>query len=433
MHLFPGHLPVFVSLVAGLVTAVSHVRADGPRQPNIIVILADDLGYGELGAYGGHQIPTPNIDSIAEGGVRFTSAYVPSPVCGPSRAGLLTGRYPQRFGFEFNPDAAELAGSQVGLPVTARTLPQYLKQAGYATGMVGKWHLGSSEPHRPRAFGFDEFFGFYGAARSYMPERTLRPGNAIRRGDEPVIEPQYLTDAFGREAVGFIDRHRDRPFFLYLSFSAVHRPLQATEKYLERFSHIQDEARRKFDDAVGMVLATVRDSGLDEDTLIFFLSDNGGPTHAITSRNDPFRGVKGTVWEGGIRVPFIVQWKGRLPAGAVYPAPVTSLDILPTVLAAAGAAPLDRGDVDGVDLVPYLISRPMSVPHKTLYWRYGEHRAIRRHDLKLVWAGDARPQLYNLADDLTESNDLARDQPTAVSELTAEFDRWNAGLGDPAW
>src|SRR5579875_2853168 len=364
-------------------------RAADRAQPNIVIILADDLGYADLGYQGCRDIPTPHIDSLARGGVRCTNGYVSGPYCSPTRAGLLTGRYQQRFGHEFNP--GNTADVHVGLPLTETTLADRLKAAGYATGLVGKWHLGQAPSLRPRRRGFDEFFGFLGGAHPYVPGK----GAPIYRGDSVVEEKEYLTDAFGREAVSFVERHKDHPFFLYLAFNAVHTPMDATDARLARFASISDASRRTYaamltamDESVGKVLDALRSAGLEEDTLIFFLSDNGGPTMLGTtinaSRNDPFRGSKRTTLEGGIHVPFVVQWKGKLSAGRVYDRPVIQLDILPTALAAAGVAAAPDWRLDGVNLLPHLAGEASAPPHDNLYWRMGEQTAIRRGDWKLV-------------------------------------------------
>ena len=336
---------VKLAAVSGLsllaVGASQAAAADGGK-PNIIVIVADDLGYAEVACRGEQPIPTPRTQSIAKNGVVFSNGYVTCPVCSPTRAGLITGRYQQRFGHEFNPGPANQANEEFGLPLEEATLANRLKDAGYATGMVGKWHLGYRPDYVPTKRGFDEFFGFLGGAHSYV-DSSADAANKILRGTTPVDEPSYLTDAFGREAVAFIDRHKAAPFFLYLTFNAVHAPLQGAEKYLARFGDIEDERRRTFaamlsamDDNIGAVLDKLAAEKLDENTLIFFIADNGGPTPSTTSRNNPLHGFKAQVWEGGIRVPFSVQWKAKLPAGKVYDNPVVSLDILPTALAAAG-------------------------------------------------------------------------------------------------
>jgi len=414
------------------------LSAQGKRRPNILLIVADDLGYAGIGCQGCTDIPTPNIDSLATNGVRLTNGYVSCPVCAPTRAGLMTGRYQQRFGLEFNPGPEATAASDYGLPLSEATLAERLKRLGYATGMVGKWHLGYRPEFSPPKRGFDEFFGFLGGSHPYLPGKG---GGPILRGLEPVEEKEYLTDAFAREAVAFIEKHRREPFFLYLAFNAVHAPMEASEKYLERFKAIKDERRRihaamlaAMDDAVGQVLATLRKHRLEEDTLVFFISDNGGPTGVNTSRNDPLRGFKGQVLEGGVRVPFIVQWKGVLPAGKVDDRPVIALDILPTALAAAGGSSVPEGKLDGVNLLPYLRGENPNPPHAALFWRFGEQWAIRQGAWKLVQDRQApRPQLYNLEEDVGESRDLFEKEPKRVRELTERWQAWNAELVAPRW
>jgi len=424
---------------AGLATLAipASLTAAGNRRPNIIVIVADDLGYAELGCQGSKDIPTPNTDSIAKNGVRFTSGYVSCPVCSPTRAGLITGRYQQRFGHEFNPGPAGQASENFGLPLAETTLASRLKSAGYTTGIVGKWHLGYDEKYRPLDRGFDEFFGFLGGAHSYV-DSASEALNPIMRGTQKVEEKEYLTDALAREAVAFIERHRQRPFFLYLTFNAVHSPLQAPDKYLARFSGITDQKRRTFaamlsamDDAIGDVLASVRKNDLEEDTLIFFISDNGGPTPQTTSRNDPLRGYKGQVYEGGIRIPFMVQWKGHLPAGKVRDKPVISLDIVPTALAAAGFM-AKNGKFDGTDLTPFLSGKSSRAPHDVLYWRFGDQYAIRDGDWKLVKTPNGT-ELFDLKADIGEQTDLASKSPDRVKELDARLMKWDSKLAEPLW
>lgn len=435
-------------LVCGCVTAF----AAAPSRPNILLIIADDLGYGELSCQGNPQIPTPHIDSIAKNGVRFTNGYVSGPYCSPTRAGLLTGRYQQRFGHEFNPGPAEHAVKNFGLPLSETTLPDRLKAAGYVTGMFGKWHLGYQPEFHPQKRGFDEFFGFPGGAHSYL-DAEADPANPILRGTTPVRTIDYTTDAFARETVAFIERHQREAWFAYLPFNAVHAPLQATEKYLKRFQHVTEPSRRNFaamlsamDDAVGAVLARLRELKLEGNTLIFFISDNGGPTASTTSGNGPLRGFKSQTWEGGIRVPWMVQWKGHLPAGRVDARPVIQLDVLPTVLAAARIELQPAAKIDGVNLLPFLDSVETGVPHHALYWRFGQQMAIRMGDWKLVKgpgggvatetaarASVGGAELYNLREDIGEKKNLAAEHPEKVRELAAAWTAWNAQLEDPKW
>jgi arylsulfatase A-like enzyme len=429
-------------LAAGSTGAQQAPGAAPTRRPNILVILADDLGYGGLGVQGCRDIPTPNVDSLAQNGTRFTDGYVSCPLCSPTRAGLMTGRYQQRFGHEGNPGPQAAADSSFGLPRTEMILPERMRALGYRTGMVGKWHLGFKPELQPPQRGFDEFFGFLAGASSYLPRAAARgASNPILRGMEPVTEKEYLTDAFAREAVAFIDSHRRDPFFLYLAFNAVHAPLETIDKYRLRFSSIKDDTRRThaamlaaLDDAVGRVLVTLRERDLERETLIFFLSDNGGPTLQTTSSNAPLRGQKGQMWEGGIRVPFIVQWKGHLPAGRVCRHPVISLDILPTAVAAAGGTISPDWKLDGVDLLPVLGSDAAARPHETLYWRMFEKHAVRHGDWKLVVeTGQRQPALFNLAEDIGERNDLAGKMPGKVAELDGIYRAWDAQLAKPAW
>ena len=421
---------------------LARAQAGAPApKPNILLIVADDLGYHELGIQGCTDVPTPNVDALAKNGVRFTDGYVSCPVCSPTRAGLLTGRYQQRFGHEFNPGPAQAADANFGLSLEEVLLPERLKKAGYATGMFGKWHQGYQPQFHPLKRGFDEYFGFLGGAHSYLDAKE-DSANPILRGTDPVAEVTYTTDVFAAEAAAFIERKKDVPFFVYLPFNAVHSPLQALQKYIDRFPAITDPKRQKFaamlsamDDGVGTVLAKLRQHNLEENTLIFFISDNGGPTAQTTSGNAPLRGFKGQVLEGGIREPFIIQWKGHLPAGKVYGKPVISLDIHPTALAVAGAA-VEPGakPLDGVNLLPFISGESAAMPHDRLFWRFGEQWAVRMGDWKLLkQPTNAAPQLYNLAQDIGEAKDLAGDQPEKVKALQSAFDAWNTQLMEPRW
>ncbi|MCX6577713.1 MAG: sulfatase-like hydrolase/transferase [Candidatus Aminicenantes bacterium] len=388
------------------------------QRPNIVLILADDLGYAGVGVQGCAEIPTPSIDSIARNGIRFTHGYVSAPLCSPTRAGLMTGRYQQRFGHETNPGPINQAQPDFGLSLDEPTIAERLKKLGYATGMFGKWHLGFQPQFHPTKRGFDEFYGFLGGGHSYMPGSRRMNDGSIQRGTQPVEEKEYLTDALAREALSFIDRRKNEPFFVYLPFNAVHAPMEAGQKYVDRFKNIKDDLRRThaamlsaLDDAIGGVLKKLRDLSLEEKTLVIFLSDNGGPTAQTTSSNAPLRGFKGQALEGGIRVPFMMQWKGTLPAGKVDDRPVISLDIHPTVAAAAGAAIDPAWRLDGVDLVPFLTGAGAGAPHETLYWRmFANQRAVRHGNFKLVWSG-----------------------PEDVKKLQALFDAWNAELAEPKW
>jgi arylsulfatase A-like enzyme len=406
------------------------------RKPNILIILCDDVGYGEFGFQGAKDVPTPHIDSIAKNGIRFTQGYVSGPYCSPTRAGLLTGRYQTRYGHEFNGQ-----GPKFGLPLSERTLAQMLKGLGYATCCIGKWHLGFEPQFHPTKRGFDEFYGTLANTPFYHPKNFVdsRVSTEVR---EVADAKFYTTQAYGDRAVDWLDKHRKEPWFLYLPFNAQHAPLQAPKEYLDRFAHIKDEKRRTFaammsamDDAVGRVLAKIRELGQEEETLIVFLSDNGGPTQQTSSNNGPLRGFKATTLEGGVRVPFCMQWKGRLPAGKVYEHPIIQLDLVPTCVQAAGGKVDPAWKLDGVDLMPYLTGKISERPHETLYWRFGEQWAIRKGDWKLVVSriDGPQPRLFNLAHDIGESKDLMAQQPERAKELKGLYDVWNAEQAKSLW
>ena len=424
--------------------------AAAPARPNVLIFLADDLGYGDIGVHGCRDIPTPSIDSIAKEGVRCTSGYVSGPRCTPSRCGLFTGRYQQRFGCETD--------APLGLPGEEATLAERLKQAGYVTGLIGKWHLGKDDEDHPCSRGFDEFFGFLGGVNDYLPKGEFFP--RVLRGREVANEKGHLTEAFGREAVAFLERHAREPFFLTVAFNAPHGPHQAPAELLAEFAAIAEPKRREYaavvsamDDAIGTVLAKLRALELEERTLVLFLSDNGGPQKKRAwngSSNGALRGQKGSLWEGGIRVPFLARWKGVLPAGRVYDQPVSALDVAPTVLALAGVAAGGERALDGVDILPHLAGRATEPPHAVLFWRFSfparrpeEHKwAIRAGDLKLVHSPDrddaGQPRgigftgLYDVVKDPGETVDLSGSRPELAKELEARWQEWSAGL-PPAW
>ena len=422
----------------------SLASAENAKRPNVIVILADDLGYADVGFNGCKDIPTPHIDSLAQHGVRCTNGYVSHPFCSPTRAGLMTGRYQHRFGHENNP-AWLPDDPDIGLPLDQITLPPVLQKAGYVTGAIGKWHLGAEPRFHPNERGFTEYFGFLGGGHIYIPgtkggiEYTI----PVLRNKTPTDEKEYMTDALSREAAAFVTKHKAEPFFLYLAYNAVHTPLQATEKYLARFPNIADERRRIYaamtsamDDGVGRVLAAVKDAGIEKDTMIWFFSDNGGPpANVAPTDNTPLRGFKGQVLEGGIRVPFAVRWTGHLPEGAVYAQPVISLDVFATVAALAGAqTPPDR-KMDSVNILPHLLGEAKTPPHDWLHWRTGGGSAwaVRNGRYKLVHLPAGAEQLYDLDADIAEAKDLAGEKPDLVEQLRKGHDAWNAEMIPPRW
>ena len=420
------------------------VPAIGETKPNIVVILADDLGYAEVGCQGCKDIPTPNIDSIANNGIRFSDGYANHPVCSPSRAGLLTGRYQHRFGFENNSGPEEYASKNFGVPRSEPVIAERLKNAGYTTGMVGKWHIGFNEGLRPHERGFDYFYGFLAGAHTYLPERFDRKryaGRLMRNGDLVIDEKEYLTDAFARESEEFIERNKDKPFFLYLAFNAVHAPLEAPSAYQQHFADIGNPDRRTYagmtaamDDAVGRVLNKLRQHNLENNTLVIFYSDNGGPTQQTTSRNDPLRGFKGDVWEGGIRIPFMVQWPGKFSAGKVYREMVMGFDVHAMALAAAGAPmPTDK-QLDGVNLIPFLTGDDDGAPHDRLFWRSGKRKyAVRMGSWKLVQEPRREPELYNLQNDIGESLNLAEIEPEVLKSMQAAYTEWDSQMIAAKW
>ncbi len=441
-----------LSLLLALNLSLSAAAADWP---NILVIVADDLGYSDIGVQGGRAVPTRNIDGLAASGVRCTSGYVTSPYCSPSRAGFLTGRYQTHFGHEFNPHVGEEA--KLGLPLDQRTIADHLRAAGYATSLIGKWHQGFDHAHHPQSRGFGDYFGFLVGGHNFLLHKNAKPvfGSAhshdlIYRGREVQKLDGYTTDLFTDEAIGFMDRHADNPWFLYLAYNAVHTPLEIVDKHKDRIpAEVTEPARRGYlslllglDDAIGRITAHLEKAGRSKDTMIFFFSDNGGsgrkPYFAYnTGVNSPLRGDKGQTLEGGIRVPFFISWPGKVPAGKAYDHPVITLDILPTALELAGAP--SPADLDGVNLLPFLRDEIKTLPHDSLYWRFGPQKAVRRGHWKLVdWRDhDAKKnsgwQLFDLSRDVGEQTDQAGKQPELAAQLSRDWEQWNVKNISPLW
>lgn len=445
--------------------------------PNIVVVLADDLGYNDLGSFGSRTIRTPHIDALAEGGVRLTDGYVSAAVCSPSRAGLYTGIYQPRFGYEYNTSGRDTV---VGLPTDQRTLADMMKGAGYATGLIGKWHLGKSQEHHPLNRGFDEYFGHLSGGSTYIDSRiegveswpvrsapTRRPeGSAIFDGYEQVTVDRYLTDVFAEKAVDFIRRHKDERFFLMLTPNAPHTPLQATAEYATRYADVEPAGRRIFaamvssvDDYVGDVMAELRAHGLEENTMVVFFSDNGCVKYLAQDicSNDPLSGSKRFHLEGGIRVPYILHWPAGLPAGTTFEHPVISLDLFATFAAAAGS---DEAAQDSVNLLPHLRGETSDPPHEFLFWRSKPNMAVRWGNWKLwkvnksdktvddvTLGGNRLPQvdyasdsplgqmtvLYDLSADISEQQNVADQHPEVVERLETELEAWNSELAEPMW
>lgn len=446
--------------------APSRSSASSNAKPNVIVILADDLGYADISAYGVKRIQTPNIDRIGAEGVKFTDAYAAAPVCSPSRAGLQTGRYPDRYGFEFNngpPDRDTRLN--LGLDAGEITIAQGLKTVGYHTALVGKWHLGSNDAFYPTNRGYDEFVGFLTGATTYIdttvrgvhyaepPDASMRavgPRNKyslIFEGPQRTVvsnEKEYLTEYFARRAVEYVERsaRADAPYFLYLAFNAPHDPLVVTQKYYDRFPHIASEPNRIYaamiaalDDAVGEVLAAVERSGEADNTIVYFMSDNGCAAYiGGLCACEPLRGGKLSHYEGGMRVPFMVRWPQRIKAGQINRSIVSTMDVFPTsLIAAGGRLPADR-TYDGVDLMPFLDGDKSGNPHESLMWRRSPLVSIRSGDWKL-WKSltGEYTLLFNLRDDPNETTNLASREPQRVRELEAAIEQWSKDLHDPSW
>jgi arylsulfatase A-like enzyme len=410
---------------------VRHSAFSAP--PNILLILADDLGYADVSVQGLKEVATPHIDSIAAGGVRFTAGYTSGTMCSPTRAGLLTGRYQTRFGHEFNYSAEQ---PQAGLPAGEKTIADRLGDAGYVTGLIGKWHVGEveHEEFHPLRRGFAEAV-YYGGQQKLAPRGALR-------GREKFMEKEFIGTAMAREAGDFFTRHAAAPWFLYYALNLVHTPHEVLPQHLDRVAaSVTDENRRRYlasvaamDDSVGLVLEKLRALGQEKRTLIFFLSDNGG---GFGSDNRPLKGGKGQTADGGIRVPFFAQWKGVIPAGRVLDQPVISLDLLPTALAAAGTTTDPAWKLDGANLLPLLKGDSDAAPHpEGLFWRFGDQWAVRLGDWKLAQYGSrklAPAALHDLAQDIGEKTNLIKSHPEKERELRAAWERWNQANIPAGW
>lgn len=460
-------------------------------RPNIVVIVADDLGYNDLtfagGGVAGGAVPTPNIDSIARDGIQFTRGYTGNATCAPSRAAILTGRYPTRYGFEFTPVPKQFSRvlawirrgdrrpplhhearesdvppmAELGVPPTEITLAELLREQGYHTLGLGKWHLGEAEPFRPDRQGFDEYLGFLSGASMFLDpddpavvnsKQAFDPIDrflwanlafAVSKDGGPRFAPDgYMTDYLAREAANAIDANAARPFFLYLAFNAPHTPLQALKADYDALPEIEDHTLRTYaamiralDRGVGTVLEALRAHGLEENTLVFFTSDNGAADYVgLEDLNAPYRGWKMTFFEGGVRTPFFAKWPAQIPAGSRFDAPVGHIDIFATAVGAAGAAvPSDRV-VDGIDLVKRSRGEIAGRPLDALYWRSGHYRSVLAGDWKLQVA--ERPEktwLFDLASDPTEQRELSALRPDKLAELTATLAAYEAQMVEPLW
>ncbi len=416
----------YLQTLAGGLAAMRAAAAPAKR-PNVLIIVSDDQGYGDIGSYEHpKEVRTPHMDRIAKRGIRFVQGYANAYVCAPSRAAILTGTYPQRYGFYTASD------SRVGLPLTQVTLADVLKKAGYVTGALGKWHLGIEPAYHPMKRGFDEFYGFLGhGGHDYFDlKKTGEIFNSILRNYEPIDETGYLTDNLGREAVAFIGRNAAQPFFLYLAFNAVHFPMQAPPEIIKKYD--TGDPKRDIlmamleceNNAIGKVLDELERRQLDRNTIVVFVSDNGG-AKANASNNGPLRDYKQSVYEGGIRVPFIISWPGKLKENAVSQEPVMFLDIMPTIAAAVGAPMPEGRNLEGRNMLPVLTGKTKGPLHEALFWDGAEPRtAVRSGRWKLVNKA-GKVELYDLQQDVGEKTDLAAQKPDIVAKLRAQFEAWS--------
>lgn len=460
-------------------------------RPNVIVILADDLGFNDLSMNGDNKNPTvhtPNIDAIAAEGVTFTNGYAASATCAPSRASLLTGRYATRFGFEYTPAPkafmqliyARSKGTEdypsiyhddredqvppmeeMGMPPSEITLAELLKINGYRSIMLGKWHLGEESDMQPNAQGFDEWLGFLPGASLYQPvdhsdtvssRQTFDPideflwaniGYAVRFNGSDRFNPKgYMTDYLTSEAIKAIEANRKQPFFLYLSYNAPHTPLQAKRSDYDALSHIPNHTERVYaamikslDDNVGKLMAALRNKGLEENTIVVFTTDNGGAHYlGLPDINSPYRGWKATYFEGGIHAPFFIRWPARIAAGKQYEHPVISMDIFSTIAAAAGVQlPTDRV-IDGVDLLPYVQGRKAGAPRDALFWYQAGYASVISNGWKLQRSDRAdKTWLFNLKEDPTETNNVADQNPSQVGKMLAMIAQFKRQQVEPKW
>ena len=444
-------MKLFQSLKLGLAVflicfSILNVTA---QKPNIIFLFADDAGYHDFGFQGSKTFKTPNLDTLASEGMVFNEAYTTDSVCGPSRAGLLTGMYQQRYGIEENnvpgymSDSSKLLGDDMGLPLGINTIANYLKPLGYKSIVLGKWHLGNADKYHPLNRGFNEFYGFRGGARSFWPlslEAALdRPEDRMEKGFGLFEEPKkYLTDAIADEACDFMERHKEEPFFMYVSFNAVHSPLEATYEDLAKIKGLTGKRKKlaamtlALDRACGTILKKLKALALEKNTLIVFSNDNGGPDGTETS-NYPLSGCKSNFLEGGIRVPFIMKFPTVIEPGTEYKKSISMLDMLPTFVNLAGGNASQIEGLDGVDLMPFITNKNKNAPHEKLFWKIENRGVVREGDWKFLRYPDRPAELYNIAEDITETNNLASKHPEKVREMYKTLFEWEGELERPLW
>ncbi len=460
-------LTLHILLAGSLAWISGAARADSPNPPNLLILLADDMGYGDLSCTHSVYLQTPHIDALADSGVMCSAAYVASSVCSPSRAGLMTGRDPRRFGYESNLNQSAAAyGTRpelLGLAPSEHSLGDQLRSAGYATALIGKWHLGSGPGFHPNRRGFDYFCGMIGGHHDYFPEPAK---NQLERNGEPLREfsSPYLTDFFTDEGIRWIDQQSERaekvrkPWMLMMSYNAPHTPMQATEADLARFDRIQNPRRRIYaamvwalDRGVGRIVEHLKSTGHYENTMIVFFADNGGATNN-GSWNGPYSGAKGSLREGGVRVPMIWSWPGHFPEKTLHRGVVSSLDVVPTFMAAAGQDPMPLKDppshedaknrrrgvkrygaYDGIDLIPQLSGDKPPV-HRTLFWRLQGQTSVRDGEDKLISLAHRPAQMFRPDTDAAEDKDLSQESATRFNELYSKLGEWEFSLPTvPLW
>ena len=419
------------------------------KKPNIVFLFVDDAGYADFGFQGSKEMITPNLDELAKDGVKFTQGYVTDATCGPSRAGLITGKYQQKFGYQeinvpnYMSENSKFLGDDMGLPLDQKTMADYLKKLGYKNAVYGKWHLGNADRFHPLKRGFDEFYGFRGGARSYYPYKNfngVHHDNKMERNFENFEEPNgYATDVFADEAISFIEKNKNNPFFVYLAFNAVHTPMHATKEDLAKFPNLKGKRKEvaamtlALDRACGKILDKLKQLGLDDNTIVVFSNDNGGPTDKNASLNLPLSGTKSNHLEGGLRVPYLIKWPKKFKAGKVYNYPVSTFDLLPTFYVAGGGDVNDLEDIDGVNLIPFVKGENIERPHKYLFWKKDVRAVCRDDDWKLIRYADRPAELYDLSKDITEQNNLTLQEPERVKEMFKRLFEWELTQERPLW
>lgn len=410
--------------------------------PNIVLIITDDQGWNDVGFNGSLDINTPHLDKIASNGAVFSQGYVSHPYCSPSRAGLLSGRYQQHFGHECNPGYIDYQDSiPDGLPLDEILLSQVLKENEYLTAAVGKWHLGDDPEFWPSNRGFDHWYGFSGGGRGYWPDKDPGASKAMRSesGEAETEEFTYLTDDLTEYAVRFIKKNKQKPFFIYLAYNAPHAPIHATREYLEMTDYLEDGERSAYaamiagiDEGVGEIRKALEEADIYKNTIVIYLSDNGG--HSLGASNYPYRGHKGMLFEGGIRVPFMVSWPAGIKEGTIIDEPVISLDLFPTILEAAGISCQEEIKLDGISLLP-LLNKEVTTHHESLFWRYsnGQGYAVRQGDYKLVQQHMKPLMLFDMASDPYEQNNLTESLPEKAKQLKELYQQWDQENIVPLW